>query len=480
MAFDEGSAAIKGLFNNEGDIKLSHEEVWSAALLLFKQRLEERSFNTWFRPIVPVSCVGSTLTIRVPSNFFIEYIEKNYSYLFAEVLTRLLGSGARLKYIAPIDSSTPLAGAGSMTTLSRSDAGGNLNVELAPTQNTIGWKHNLIENFTFDTFIESDSNKVSRTLACHISEKPGMNTYNPFFVYGAPGVGKTHLINAIGWEIVRKRPEMKVLYISSDTFLQQFTSASCNRKTDDFTRFYRQVDVLLIDDIQGLIGKEKTQVAFFQIFNHLFQLGKQIVLSCDKPPVDLQGLHERLASRISGSCTTQIDRPDEELRRNVLHQKMEQESVKLSEDVVNYIVKSVTGNLRTLEGTISTLLAHSVARGVREIDLKFAHEIISLNVRIDEPELTLERFMELVSKQLDITPEEMRSKSRKQEIVMARQIVMYLTHKYTDEPLTAIGEMLGGRTHATVLHSCNVVEDQVENNRLMKSTIEEVEKACML
>lgn len=321
---------------------------------------------------------------------------------------------------------------------------------------------------------------VSYTLAKHISQKPGMLTYNPFFVYGAPGVGKTHLINAIGWEILKLHPEMRVLYISSDTFLQQFTSASCNHKTDDFTHFYQQVDVLLIDDIQGLIGKEKTQIAFFQIFNHLFQLGKQIVLSCDKPPVDLQGMHERLASRISGSCTTQIDRPDEELRRNVLHQKMERESVRLSEDVVNYIAKSVTGNLRTLEGTISTLLAHSVARGVKEINLKFAREIISLNVRIDEPDLTLDRFVTLVSDRLGITIDEMRSKSRKQEIVMARQIVMYLTHKYTDEPLTAIGQMLGGRTHATVLHSCKVVEEQMEQNRLMKSTIRDIEKECLL
>lgn len=480
MALDEGSAAIRGIFSSGEAVQLSHEEIWSAALSLFKQRLEEKAFNTWFLPIEPISCIDSTLTIRVPSNFFIEYIEKNFSHIFADVLTRIMGPAARLRYIAPIDSSVRRDNSGSITTLSHPENAGRTEVQPSVKTNTIGWKHNLIENFTFDTFIESASNMVSYALAKHISQKPGMLTYNPFFVYGAPGVGKTHLINAIGWEILKLHPEMRVLYISSDTFLQQFTSASCNHKTDDFTHFYQQVDVLLIDDIQGLIGKEKTQIAFFQIFNHLFQLGKQIVLSCDKPPVDLQGMHERLASRISGSCTTQIDRPDEELRRNVLHQKMERESVRLSEDVVNYIAKSVTGNLRTLEGTISTLLAHSVARGVKEINLKFAREIISLNVRIDEPDLTLDRFVTLVSDRLGITIDEMRSKSRKQEIVMARQIVMYLTHKYTDEPLTAIGQMLGGRTHATVLHSCKVVEEQMEQNRLMKSTIRDIEKECLL
>lgn len=480
MALDEGSAAIRGIFSSGEAVQLSHEEIWSAALSLFKQRLEEKAFNTWFLPIEPISCIDSTLTIRVPSNFFIEYIEKNFSHIFADVLTRIMGPAARLRYIAPIDSSVRRDNSGSITTLSHPEYVGRTEVQPSVKTNTIGWKHNLIENFTFDTFIESASNMVSCTLAKHISQKPGMLTYNPFFVYGAPGVGKTHLINAIGWEILKLHPEMRVLYISSDTFLQQFTSASCNHKTDDFTHFYQQVDVLLIDDIQGLIGKEKTQIAFFQIFNHLFQLGKQIVLSCDKPPVDLQGMHERLASRISGSCTTQIDRPDEELRRNVLHQKMERESVRLSEDVVNYIAKSVTGNLRTLEGTISTLLAHSVARGVKEINLKFAREIISLNVRIDEPDLTLDRFVTLVSDRLGITIDEMRSKSRKQEIVMARQIVIYLTHKYTDEPLTAIGQMLGGRTHATVLHSCKVVEEQMEQNRLMKSTIRDIEKECLL
>lgn len=480
MALDEGSAAIRGIFSSGEAVQLSHEEIWSAALSLFKQRLEEKAFNTWFLPIEPISCIDSTLTIRVPSNFFIEYIEKNFSHIFADVLTRIMGPAARLRYIAPIDSSVRRDNSGSITTLSHPEYVGRTEVQPSVKTNTIGWKHNLIENFTFDTFIESASNMVSCTLAKHISQKPGMLTYNPFFVYGAPGVGKTHLINAIGWEILKLHPEMRVLYISSDTFLQQFTSASCNHKTDDFTHFYQQVDVLLIDDIQGLIGKEKTQIAFFQIFNHLFQLGKQIVLSCDKPPVDLQGMHERLASRISGSCTTQIDRPDEELRRNVLHQKMERESVRLSEDVVNYIAKSVTGNLRTLEGTISTLLAHSVARGVKEINLKFAREIISLNVRIDEPDLTLDRFVTLVSDRLGITIDEMRSKSRKQEIVMARQIVMYLTHKYTDEPLTAIGQMLGGRTHATVLHSCKVVEEQMEQSRLMKSTIRDIEKECLL
>lgn len=449
------------------------EEVWSRCLSYFESVLDKRELETWFRPIQPVKLESSTLTIRVPTVYFLEMLEANYSKVFSHILSELLGSEASLCCEALVDSSAKEFAKGAVKSVS-GDIKGSPS-EIAQEAPRVYFDSHLIKNYTFDTFLGGISNNVPRTFAKHICEHPGTPVINPFFIYGAPGVGKTHLLNAIGHQLLKNEPSLRVLYVSTDNFVQQFTSAACNHKTADFTKYYRQVDVLLIDDIQSLIGKNKTQEAFFQIFNHLYLLGKQLVLTCDKPPVELRGMEERLISRIAGSCIAQIERPDEGLRRSILDRKLNEEGLSLKEDVKELIVKSVSSNLRELEGTLTSLMLHSIV-SQRPIDLSLAKEIIGRTVKIEVKEVSMERIMELTCELLRVTAEEVRGKSRKQEFVMARQLVMYLTKEYTDEAYAAIGVMLGDRSHSTVVHGCNTIKSQLLVSPMVRDYVKTLEE----
>ncbi len=449
------------------------EEVWSRCLSYFESVLDKRELETWFRPIQPVKLESSTLTIRVPTVYFLEMLEANYSKVFSHILSELLGSEASLCCEALVDSSAKEFAKGAVKSVSGDIKGSP--TEFAQEAPRVYFDSHLIKNYTFDTFLGGISNNVPRTFAKHICEHPGTPVINPFFIYGAPGVGKTHLLNAIGHQLLKNEPSLRVLYVSTDNFVQQFTSAACNHKTADFTKYYRQVDVLLIDDIQSLIGKNKTQEAFFQIFNHLYLLGKQLVLTCDKPPVELRGMEERLISRIAGSCIAQIERPDEGLRRSILDRKLNEEGLSLKEDVKELIVKSVSSNLRELEGTLTSLMLHSIV-SQRPIDLSLAKEIIGRTVKIEVKEVSMERIMELTCELLKVTAEEVRGKSRKQEFVMARQLVMYLTKEYTDEAYAAIGVMLGDRSHSTVVHGCNTIKSQLLVSPMVRDYVKTLEE----
>lgn len=450
-------------------------ELWERCLSYFESVLDPRELDTWFRPIEPLKLEGTTLTIRVPTAYFLEMLETNYSEVFSRILTTLLGSQATLCCEALVDSSAKEPSKGVVKSVS-GDIKGTPVIESVASAPRVLYDSHLIKNYTFETFVGGVSNNVPRTFAQHICEHPGTPVINPFFVYGAPGVGKTHLINAMGHQLLRKDPSLKVLYVSTDNFVQQFTSAACNHKTADFTKFYRQVDVLLIDDIQSLIGKNKTQEAFFQIFNHLYLLGKQLILTCDKPPVELRGMEERLISRIAGSCVAQIERPDEELRRTILERKLNEEGITLKDEVKELIVKTVSSNLRELEGTLTSLMLHSIVNK-RPIDLKFATEIIGRTIKLETREITIERIIELTSSLLKVTPAEIRGKSRKQEFVMARQIIMYLTKEYTDESHAAIGVMLGNRTHSTVVHGCNTIKSLLMVSPQVREYIKKLEES---
>lgn len=447
--------------------------MWSRCLSYFESVLDKRELETWFRPIQPVKLESSTLTIRVPTVYFLEMLEANYSKVFSHILSELLGSEASLCCEALVDSSAKEFAKGAVKSVS-GDIKGSPS-EFAQEAPRVYFDSHLIKNYTFDTFVGGISNNVPRTFAKHICEHPGTPVINPFFIYGAPGVGKTHLLNAIGHQLLKNEPSLRVLYVSTDNFVQQFTSAACNHKTADFTKYYRQVDVLLIDDIQSLIGKNKTQEAFFQIFNHLYLLGKQLVLTCDKPPVELRGMEERLISRIAGSCIAQIERPDEGLRRSILDRKLNEEGLSLKEDVKELIVKSVSSNLRELEGTLTSLMLHSIV-SQRPIDLSLAKEIIGRTVKIEVKEVSMERIMELTCELLRVTAEEVRGKSRKQEFVMARQLVMYLTKEYTDEAYAAIGVMLGDRSHSTVVHGCNTIKSQLLVSPMVRDYVKTLEE----
>lgn len=455
--------------------KMDVSDFWRICLDMFRNRLPKEAFESWFMPIRPISLIGATLTIQVPSAFFSEYLENNFADALSEVLVGLLGPEARLCYNALIDSTSADSAQGSLTTLSHSATGGSLVAPKGDTLPQTDWKHHLKSGYTFDSFLAGQSNSIPRALALAISQNPGTPTMNPLFIYGAPGVGKTHLLNAVGWELLSGNPQQRVLYVSAEEFLQQFITSARLDKIDQFTKYYQQVDVLLIDDLQVLISKTATQNAFFQIFNHLYLLGKQIVVTCDKPPIDLHGMQERLVSRMAGACITKIERPDLQLRRDIMDLKMQVDGVSLSPEVVDFVVTSITDNLRELEGAITSLVYSQAVSGC-DIDLSYAKEVVGRIVRLEEKEITIEGIIQATSSVQRISVKDMRSKSRKQEIVRARQIVMWLAKKHTELSLSAIGDLLGGRCHATVLHGCQVIEDQLPLDKDLAKDIKTIEK----
>lgn len=452
-------------------------EVWDACLKRFEALIEPKAFGTWFLPIKPLRLDGASLTVQVPSAFFCEYIEAKFMAEIRLVLPEVLGKEAKLHYQAVVDSSSSNTSSGSISSTSSlkgefSKSEAILEKEQKVLPNT--WQTHLIPQLFFDKFCQGESNQVPVALAQTICESPGNPSMNPFFLYGPPGVGKTHLMNAIGWTIAQKYPEKRVLYISTSQFLDQFAAASRNHKVGDFMRYYQQVDVLLIDDIQGLAGKEKTQDAFFDIFNHLFNLQKQIVMTCDKAPSFLSGMHERLVSRIKGSLSTEISRPDPQLRRKILEYKMDIEGVSLSKEVLDFVVKHVDGNVRELHGVLTSLVFNAAVTG-REISLPYAQEIVRQTVRIEDREVNIERIQKIVCDLLHVNLQDLQSKSRRQDIVQARHLVMFLSKKYTTDSLSAIGETLGGRSHATVLHGCQTVSNTISINPQFASTVANIE-----
>jgi chromosomal replication initiator protein len=332
----------------------------------------------------------------------------------------------------------------------------------------------LNPRYNFDNFFEGESNKLVRTVSENIASKPGITTFNPLFIYGPSGVGKTHVCHAIGLRIRELYPEKRVLYVSSNMFYRQFADAVKKNTTNDFLSFYQSIDALILDDIHELISKVKTQEIFFQIFNNLHQLGKQLVLTCDRAPVDLQGMEERLISRMKWGMTAQIDRPDLELRRKILRTKIEHEGLEIPENVFEFITEHVTENIRNLEGILVSLMTNSVITN-KDIDITLARNVISQIVRLEKKVLTVNKIQETVCRYFNLDEALVMSKSRKREIVQARQITSYIAKKYTNESLSHIGKIVGGKDHATVLHSINLVKDQMEVNKPFRLTVEAIE-----
>lgn len=452
-------------------------EVWDFCLQKIAERLDETTFRTWFRQIEPLSFDGEKLILCVPSDFFAEYLDSNFGGLLQEVFTLAFGKMIRLIYSFQnqVLSKDNVAGKPATIDAVSPDILQYAEIEKATADvSKTGWRPNLISHFYFENFSQGESNKVPLALAQAVCEKPGHPSMNPFFIFGPPGVGKTHLMNAIGWQIVKMHPEKRVLYISTSQFLDQFTAASRNHKVSDFMRFYQQVDVLLIDDIQGLAGKEKTQDAFFDIFNHLFNLQKQIVMTCDKAPSSLSGMHERLVSRIRGSLSTEITRPDTELRRTILENKMHKEGVQLSPEVIDYVVKYVDTNVREIHGTVLSLIFNATISG-KEITLEYAKDVVKSTCGREEREVNMEHIQKIVCEQFEVKPQDIQSKSRRQDIVQARQLVMFFTKKYTSDSLSVIGESLGGRKHTTVMHACQVISDTISVNPKFASKVASIE-----
>jgi len=446
---------------------------------IIKDNVSDKAFQTWFVPIIPIKYQNNDFTVQVPSHFFYEYLEEHYADLIYASLSRITGKNLMLYYRIIVDQSNKKGGG----TIVQSEKLSPIN-EVKKTVTRLNkspnglvpaaeWNPNLNPRLLFHNFFEGESNILARRVGESICETPG-KTFNPLFIHGCAGVGKTHLCHAIGNRMMEQSPGKKVMYISSHLFQVQFTDASRNNVSNDFINFYQGVDILIVDDIQELAGKEKTQNAYFHIFNHLHLLGKQIILTSDKAPNDLQGIEERLISRFKWGATAELFKPDLELRKKILWNKIKQDGLKISEDIINYIAENVTEHIRDLEGIITSLMAHSLICN-REIDLELAKRVVNQAVKIEKKQITVEKIQDVVSNYFNIDLKDIHSKSRKREIVQARQVTMFLSKKYTDYSFSRIGSLVGKRDHATVLHSCGAIQDRLDYDKAFRVTLSDIE-----
>lgn len=469
----------------------SADLVWSNCLRIIKDIVEWQHFKTWFEPIKPVSLKGNVLLIQVPSQFFYEYLEEHYVNLLAKTLKRELGKEARLEYRIMVDSGNN--GHGSMdipTTGMKTFSNNEMNFPLVidnPVKNPFvipGLKKMQIDPqlnpiYTFDAFIEGDCNRVARRAGKTVAEKPGANSFNPLVVYGGVGLGKTHLAQAIGNDVKRLHPNKVVLYVSSEKFINQFQDHSRNNAINDFIHFYQLIDVLILDDVQFFARAEKSQDAFFAIFNHLHQSGKQLVLTSDKPPKDLEGLQERLLSRFRWGLSADLQLPDYETRIEILERKMKNDGLDMSKDVVKYVAYNINTNVRELEGALISLLAQS-SLNKKEIDVELAKRVLRNFIKTSTKEITIETIQKLVCEYFAVSYEKLLHKTRKREIVQARQITMYLAKAFTKNSLKTIGEHFGGRDHTTVIHSCQTVKDLMDTDAVFKDNVMELTQKVQL
>lgn len=458
--------------------------VWNECLRVIEQHVNEQSFSTWFRPINPVKLEGSSLTIQVPSQFFYEWLEDNYVQVLKLAIKSTLGQNGRLEYAVVVDK-----GNSSNQPYVVSYPQGN-NAAKKPASNTAEVRtpfemqsldadmltqSNLNPTYTFSTYIEGDCNRLARSAGFAVATKPGITSFNPLMVYGGVGLGKTHLVQAIGNEIKNGPEEKFVLYVSSEKFVNQFMDSIKDGNVKSFTNFYMQVDVLIIDDIQFLAGKDRTQEMFFHIFNHLHQNKKQIIMTSDCPPRDLKGLEERLLSRFKWGLTADLQMPDFETRVAIIRRKMESEGIFIPDDVVEYLAYSVDTNVRELEGILISLIAHASLNRV-EISLELAKTVIKNFIKDIETEVGIDFIQKSVSEYYGIHADELKAKTRKKEIVIARQMAMYFSKEFTQHSLKSIGYHFGGRDHSTVIHAVQTVNDMIETDASFRNAVNELKK----
>ena len=453
-------------------------EHWGKCLDIIRDNIPATAFNTWFSNTKPASYTGNVLTIFVPSPFVYEYIEAHYVDLLGAAIYRVFGNDTELNYRVLTDrehglsiNQEPEKKPAVTHKLEKSDNKTPGTIVVAPQD----LDPMLKSNYSFDNFIEGLSNKLPRTAAENIALNPGKTIFNPLFLYGASGVGKTHLANAVGLKVKELYPEKRVLYVSAHLFKVQYTDSVRKNTLNDFINFYQSIDVLIIDDIQEFVGVEKTQNTFFHIFNHLHQNGKQLIMTCDRPPIMLQGIEERLITRFKWGLTAEIERPNLALRRSILMDKVRRENINLDANVLEYIAENVTDSVRELEGILISLMAHATIYG-RDIDMTMAERIISKAVRIVEKEVTIEDIVRGTCDYYHVKEETIYTSSRKREIVLARQMAMFLTHKLLPNlSLAKIGQQIGSKDHSTVLHACRTIEEQIGVDKAMQLAIEDIE-----
>ena len=442
---------------------------WKACLLKIKENVSMMTYNTWFLPIKPIELNDLTLKVQIPSQFFWEWIDEHFNALISKAITEVLGKEAKLTYIIAEDKSVP-----EKNYIHEPQNHQQISGTAEKVKPKHSFESNLNTRYTFDNFIKGEGNQLARAAAGAISDNPGGTSFNPLFIYGGVGLGKTHLIQAIGNKILKNFPDKKVIYLSSDIFTVEFVESIQSNRVNEFSSFYRGMDVLIIDDIQFLSGKEKTQDLFFHIFNTLHQSRKQIILSSDKPPKDLMGLDERLISRFQWGLTADIQPPEFETRIAILKNKAEAYGMSVSNDILEYIASSITSNIRELEGCLIKLLANA-SLDSKEITFDLAKKTVKeIATNRKTKHTTIEAITKIVCEHLGVAENKIRDKTRKKEIALARQMAMYLAKELTPFSLKTIGLHFGGRDHSTVIHAYKSIEDLKISDNSISNLLDEL------
>ncbi len=471
-------------------MKQTADSVWNNCLLFIKDNIKPQAYKTWFEPIVPVKVSSDVLTIQVPSKFFFEWLEEHYIKLLRVALVKELGESAKLVYDVKMENSysskkphtvkfpssnrKPFNSQG-ITLPLEIDKHELKNPFVIPGIQKVKIESQLNPNYNFDNFIEGESNRLARSAGLAVSNKPGGTSFNPLLIYGGVGLGKTHLAQAIGVNIKDKYPEKTVLYISTEKFTQQFIDSIKGNTRNDFIHFYQMIDVLIVDDVQFLSGKAGTQDVFFHIFNHLHQNGKQVILTSDKAPVDMQDIEQRLLSRFKWGLSAELVSPDFETRVSILQDKMFRDGVDIPYEIVEYIAKNIKTNIRELEGVLISLIANA-SFNRKEFTLSLTKQIVDKFVKNTKKEVSIDYIQKVISKYFEMDVTTLQSKTRKRHIVQARQLAMYFSKRMTKASLASIGSQIGNRDHATVLHACKTVDNMLETDKQFRKFVEEITK----
>lgn len=469
--------------------------VWNNCLKVIQDNINHQSYKTWFEPIEAIKLENNVLTIQVPSQFFYEWLEEHYIHLLKKVIKNELGNSGRLEYSIVMDNNNyppnnkPYSI--KVPTSNKSDVKNpsvampvNINNDnnkeipnpfVIPGLKKINVQSQLVDSYSFENFVEGDCNRLARSAGYAVASKPGKTSFNPLLIYSEVGLGKTHLAHAIGLQVKNNFPDKTVLYLSTEQFTQQFIDAVKNNNHNDFVHFYQMIDVLILDDIQFLAGKEKTQDVFFHIFNHLHQKGKQIIITSDKPPVEMKNMEPRLLSRFKWGLAADLQIPDLETRIAILKKRLYSDGIEMPDEVVEHIAYSISSNIRELEGALISIVAQS-SLNKREINLELARQMIDKYVKSNKKEISIDYIQKVISDYFDIPVEKINSKTRKREVVQARQLSMYFSKRFTKSSLSTIGLHCGNKDHATVLHACRTINNLRETDKQFREYIGDIEK----
>ena len=475
-------------------MNLTAQTVWDNCLSFIKDNIQPQAYKTWFEPIAAVKLTDNALSIQVPSKFFYEWLEEHYVKILKVALTKQLGETAKLVYVIKMENSygnkqpfTEKIPSSNRSAVKSQDVDiplQNKNPELKnpfviPGIRNVKIESQLNPNYNFENFLEGESNRLARNAGLAVANKPGGTSFNPLLIFGGVGLGKTHLAHAIGVDIKDKYPEKTVLYISAEKFTQQYIDSVKKNNRNDFIHFYQIIDVLIIDDVQFLSGKSGTQDVFFHIFNHLHQNGKQVILTSDKAPVDMQDIEQRLLSRFKWGLSAELQTPDFETRVSILKNKLYRDGVDMNDEIIEYVAKHIKTNVRELEGAIISLIAQS-SFNKKEITVSLAKEVVEKFVKNTKREVSIDYIQKVVSDYFQMDVSTLQSKTRKRHIVQARQLAMFFAKKYTKASLASIGSQIGKRDHATVLHACKTVDNLSSTDKQFRKYVEDLSKKLSL